>query len=354
MAPTGNCNRILQIHPTRRCNLRCLHCYSSSGPQERDELSVALLLKAITDASAQGYTVVSFSGGEPLLYKPLLELLEHAHRCQMLTTVASNGMLLDEQSLEKLCSTVDLLAISLDGMPASHNRMRASPQAFETMAARLEGVRQSGIPFGFIFTLTHHNFRELDWVANFALEQGARLLQIHPLQEVGRARQRLVGGRPNSSHSAYAYLKAMRLQKAVGDRLHVQIDLAHQDFLRSNPSSVFAGMSLTDEIQCPFADILSPLIIEADGTVVPIQHGLAREYALGNLREASLRELTTHWRRERYPSFLELCRRVFEEVTTPADFPITDWYDAIARQAENGVAIVKLVFEEQASNVSDY
>ncbi len=132
----------------------------------------------------------------------------------------------------------------------------------------------------------------------------------------------------------------MRLQKAIGDRLHVQIDLAHQDFLRSNPSSVYAEVSLTDQIERPFADILSPLIIEADGTVVPIQHGLAREYALGNLQEASLRELTTHWYRERYPSFLKLCRCVFEEVTTPADCPITNWYEAIARQAENGVAIV--------------
>ena len=27
-------SRILQIHPTRRCNLRCLHCYSLSGPEE--------------------------------------------------------------------------------------------------------------------------------------------------------------------------------------------------------------------------------------------------------------------------------------------------------------------------------
>lgn len=339
MAPTGNCNRILQIHPTRRCNLRCLHCYSSSGPQERDELSVALLLKAITDASAQGYTVASFSGGEPLLYKPLCELLLHAHRCQLLTTITSNGMLLNSQRLEQLRGTVDLLAISLDGMPASHNRMRASEQAFEIMEAQLEGVRKSGIPFGFIFTLTQHNFRELDWVANFALEQGARLLQIHPLEEVGRARQQLVGVTPNSKHLAYAYLKAMRLQTAVSDRLHVQIDLAHQDFLRLNPSSVYAEVSLTDKIGCLFADILSPLIIEADGTVVPIQHGFAREYALGNLQQASLHELTTHWRRERYPSFLELCRRVFKEVTTPADFPITDWYEALARQAENNVTL---------------
>jgi MoaA/NifB/PqqE/SkfB family radical SAM enzyme len=197
MGPTGNSYRVLQIHPTRRCNLRCLHCYSSSGPEESSELSLTLLCNALTDASKEKYTVAGISGGEPLLYKPLRELLEHAHQCGMITTVTSNGMLLTERRLETLRGVVDLLAISLDGGPASHNRMRASERAFEMMAARLDGVRRSGIPFGFIFTLTQHNLHELDWVANFALEQGAKLLQIHPLEEVGRANTFLPGVRPD-------------------------------------------------------------------------------------------------------------------------------------------------------------
>lgn len=67
---------------------------------------------------------------------------------------------------------------------------------------------------------------------------------------------------------------------------------------------------------------------------MPIQHGFARKYALGNLKVASLPELATDWRRKCYPSFLELCRSVYEEVTAPAELPIIDWYEAIARQAE--------------------
>jgi MoaA/NifB/PqqE/SkfB family radical SAM enzyme len=52
--------------------------------------------------------------------------------------------------------------------------MRASPHAFAQMASRLKGLRSSGIPFGFIFTLTQQNVHELQWVADFAAEQGAR------------------------------------------------------------------------------------------------------------------------------------------------------------------------------------
>ncbi len=183
MGPTGAA-RVVQVHPTRRCNLRCTHCYSFSSPEERDTLPVATLREAISDASAEGYNVVAFSGGEPLLYKPLPELLDHVHHCNLLATVTTNGILLDKRRLDMLRSRVDLLAISLDGIPESHNRVRAAPRAFEQMSARLDGLRHAGIPFGFIFTLTQHNLHEMEWVAQFAAEQGARLLQIHPLEEV--------------------------------------------------------------------------------------------------------------------------------------------------------------------------
>lgn len=47
--PTGR--RILQIHPTLRCNLRCEHCYSSSGPWEHQELDLNVVGNVLSDAA---------------------------------------------------------------------------------------------------------------------------------------------------------------------------------------------------------------------------------------------------------------------------------------------------------------
>jgi hypothetical protein len=80
---------------------------------------------------------------------------------------------------------------------------------------------------------------------------------------------------------------------------------------------------------------VSPLVIEADGTVVPIQYGFSRGYALGNLKEAPLGELAARWRRERYPAFRSLCLRVYEEITAPAELPFVNWYDAITRASKS-------------------
>jgi len=169
MDAPGATQPTIQIHPTRRCNLRCLHCYSRSGPEERDWLTCETLEDAITAAWAEGYRIASFSGGEPVLYGGLRRLLLHAKQLSMRTTVTSNGMLLTGERLAMLAGCTDVLAISLDGIPESHNRMRASSQAFERMQANLEGVRNSGIGFGFIFTLTLHNVNEVNWAAQFAV-----------------------------------------------------------------------------------------------------------------------------------------------------------------------------------------
>ena len=77
----------LQVHPGRRCNLRCLHCYSDSGPAVSERLDIDLLRGVVGDAAAIGYKVLSVSGGEPLLYPALGQLLRASHAAGLATTV---------------------------------------------------------------------------------------------------------------------------------------------------------------------------------------------------------------------------------------------------------------------------
>ncbi len=320
------------MHPTRRCNLRCLHCYSDSGPEQRDGLDRTRLCEALGDAAAEGFTVVGFSGGEPLLYEPLEATLDHAHSCGLITTVTSNGMLLTERRLEALAGRIDLLAISLDGVPQSHNRMRAHPRAFETMAKRLTALRRSDIPFGFIFTLTQHNVNELDWVAGFAEEQGAGLLQIHPLEDAGRAKTRLQGKCPDEVESLFAQLESLRLRAKAGGRMSIQIDISDSRRLAEAPERVFAGQPASPAEA--LGRLISPLVIEADGTVAPLQYGFARRFALGNLNEAPLRRLADDWRENGLDEFRRLCREVHAKLTDPGGPRFVNWYEAVGEHAE--------------------
>ncbi|NOT11849.1 MAG: radical SAM protein [Methylococcaceae bacterium] len=324
---TGN-TRVIQIHPSRLCNLSCLHCYSSSSPRERGALSAALLCNALTDMAAEGYDYLCISGGEPLLYKPLPDLLTHAKNLGLKTAIASNGMLLDEQHLTVLKNVVDTIAISLDGMPESHNRMRNSSLAFARMAANLDNLRKSGINFGFIFTLTQYNLNELDWVVRFALEQEAKLLQIHPLEESGFATGNLPEERPDRIESAYAYLLCETLKEQLKDQLYIQLDFASRQALTAYPDIVYAGDTLP-ETDAPLADCLDSLVIEPDGSVLPLQYGFSKHYSLGNLHSSDFKQLADDWRRERMSDFYALCRSVHQKVTTPGNPMIFNWDETL-------------------------
>ena len=329
MSLTGS-HRFLQVHPTRRCNLSCLHCYSSSGPDRREELPLAMLRGALDDAAAAGYDVASISGGEPTLYPGLAQLLEHARELGMRTTVTTNGMLLEGRRLDDLGGRADVLAISLDGVPASHDRMRGRAGAFAAMASRLEGVRAAGITFGFIFTLTQHNLDELGWVAQFALEQGASLLQIHPLEEVGRAFDRLVDRAP-TLEAAFAAIATARLREVIGDRIKVQLDFADAEACATSPCP-----SLPKLVRWTTRSRWRRWCTAGHRTGWyrgPDPARFPAEIRLGNLNDAPIRELSERRRRKGLADFLALSRSTFDAVTAPAEAPVVNWYDKLRRRA---------------------
>lgn len=333
MPPTGERARILQVHPSRRCNLSCRHCYSLSGPSERDRLDVSLLQQAIIDAAALGYNVASFSGGEPTIYPGLPALLDAAHGAGMFTAAVTNGMTLTDARLRSFRSRLDLLAVSLDGVPESHNRMRGSPRAFESMAARLPALRATGIRFGFIFTLTQSNLDELAWVVEFAVNQGAALLQVHPLEEVGRARDSLPGAEPDDMERAFAWLTVANLRDQYKDRLDIQLDLVDAETLANSPGAVFADELARPPANYQLADVLAPLIVEPDGQVAPLFYGFPRPLCLGSLLDAPLPALAARWQASRCEEFRAVCRQVLAERRNSSGLPIFNWYRAIADAA---------------------
>jgi len=148
---------------TKRCNLRCVHCYAGSRDETApDELSHAEGLALLDDLKAFGSPVVLFSGGEPLMRPDLLPLIEHAVQGGMRAVISTNGTLISRgvaRDLKKL--GLSYVGISLDGVEATHDRFRGVKGAF---GAAMEGIRncqEAGIKVGLRFTLNRHNFREV-------------------------------------------------------------------------------------------------------------------------------------------------------------------------------------------------
>jgi len=303
----------MQVHPGLRCNLACAHCYSASEPVARLEVDIDTLRRAVDDACQLGYRTMAVSGGEPLLYRDLAKLTAHAHAAGLTVTVTTNAMLVARR-LESMLGTVDVWAVSVDGSPDTHNRMRGSPRAFDAMVAGLEALRRAGVSFGVVHTLVEAGLGEVVWVADFAVTMGAALLQIHPLELAGRAAT-MGAMHPAQATLGRAYLAALALGAAYGATMAVHIDLCPRVTLLAHPELVYAG-DAAERDRAAGAGRLGNLAIESDGTIAPVAWGFSRRFALGDLSEERLAPSFQRWQRQGEEEFRALGRRVFAEVAT--------------------------------------
>ena len=154
---------------TRQCNLKCIHCYSSS--QNRlypDELTTEEAKAMIADLAAFGAPVLLFSGGEPLMRKDLPELAQYAVDRGMRAVISTNGTLIDA-AMARTFQRIGLsyVGVSLDGIQATHDRFRGTPGAFATALRGIRICRDAGIKVGVRFTINRGNAADVP--AIFAL-----------------------------------------------------------------------------------------------------------------------------------------------------------------------------------------
>ncbi|MBO9534970.1 MAG: radical SAM protein [Solirubrobacteraceae bacterium] len=324
---------VLQVHPSRRCNLSCGHCYSSSGPREDETLPQRLLVDAIREAAWFGYEQLAVSGGEPMLSEDLPVLLRRARTLEMTTSVTTNGLLLGQtRRWQRIAPLIDVLAISIDGTEEEHDRLRGRQGAYAHVVRNLEAVRATGTPFGFITTLTQYNAASIESVVRLAAEQGARSVQVHPLSGAGRAAIELPGEQPDAIELAAALLEARRLGEQYGVPVHVDALTADQLVLyRGDLVPPFPARSVTQ---------LAPvLIVESSGRVRPLAHELPDELAIGNLHRAPLHRLVAEWERsDRAARLAAACEETWTDLVGADADPAAAWADEVARRAAARVA----------------
>jgi MoaA/NifB/PqqE/SkfB family radical SAM enzyme len=322
-SPTGIAP-VLQVHPTRLCNIACAHCYSGSGPTIRGELPLELLSDTLEAAAGLGYRQLAVSGGEPLLYGSLPGLLAWAHGLGMLTTVTTNGMLLTPRRWEPLAGLVDVLAISIDGTPEEHDLIRRRDGAFARTIANLETARAWGGPFGFIFTLTQYNVDSLEYVVRLAAEEGARSVQVHPLTLYGRAEATMSGARPDEIELAAALCEAAMLAHELGVVVH--LDAVTADQLLGHRDVLVPRRPVSRLV-----DVAPVLVVDADGIVIPMTHDVNSSLRLGSLHETGLATLAARWLESGSGDRLAVaCEQTWVELTRTSPPLAVYWYDEVA------------------------
>jgi len=288
---------------TDRCNLSCAHCYSRSGP-DRDttaELSTGEALALIDDFSTMGVPLILFSGGEPLLRADIWELARHAHEKGIKMALSTNGTLITADIARKIReSGIEYAGISLDGAtPATHDRFRHSPGAFDRSIAAFSHCRDEGVRCGVRITLTKENCDELGALVDLAKTIGAGRFCLYWLVPTGRgmdAYNRLqLGPEAVTNALGLLYDKAQETDAGVMEFLTVDSpqDCVHllRSMERDQSPDLCDARSLIASSNggCSAGDRVAN--IDPLGNVYPCQFARSPEFLVGNVRQKPFSEL---------------------------------------------------------------
>ncbi len=284
---------------TRRCNLKCVHCYAHAKNIPFDnELSTTEGKFLIDDLSEFGVPVILFSGGEPLVRKDLPELADYAVKKGMRAVISTNGTLITPQTARTLKDIgLSYVGISLDGMEEINDRFRGVKGAFRSALEGIKNCKKAGIKVGLRFTINKSNDGQISEIFKLLEEMDIPRACFYHLVYAGRGSDLV---KEDLSHEESR--KAVDLILDLTKQLHDKGDLKeiltvdnHADgpylylrLLRENPERAREVLELLKMNQGNSSGI-GIGCVSWDGEVYADQFW--RHYSFGNVRNRPFSEI---------------------------------------------------------------
>lgn len=175
---------------TYRCQCSCIHCSASRYQTTDNELTLEQWKNILKDIASTGNLRLHITGGEPLLKKDFLEIIEFACSLGFFVFIESNGEFLTEDTISKLKSFgVNSIDISIDNADSSiHNKLRQRNNLFDKAIQSISLCKKHQVPVMLSAYATNENISDqsLFKLINFAQEINADSMRIMPPQPSGK------------------------------------------------------------------------------------------------------------------------------------------------------------------------
>ncbi len=179
---------------TKRCNLRCDHCYlNSTELNGGSDISTAEATGIIDSVAALSPgAMLILTGGEPLLRPDIFDIASYAADSGLTPVLGTNGTLIDEQTIKQIkASNIKGVGLSLDSVtPLFHDRFRALKGAWAKTLGAAALLHEHAIDFQFQFTVMRENMDQIQDVIELAAVTNARAINIFFLVCTGRGSDR--------------------------------------------------------------------------------------------------------------------------------------------------------------------
>lgn len=257
---------------TSRCNLRCIYCFSSSGPDrpasEMDTDEAFTVIRRLKDAEVLS---VWIGGGEPLIRDDILRILKFLRRNDFFVQLSTNGILLHgkKELISQISDLVDEVHIPLDGAtPETHNKQRGGYRKVVEVIREFTNLDKTLVSTGTV--VTKINLGEIDSIIEQARSLGVNAWVWSPLFPIGRG-ETLKHIMLTKEDLVYLYKKLTKIAEELKDEL----------LILSHTPGVSITKMLKPTARCGAA--VYYIAIMPNGDVYPCGYFRWSEWKLGNI-----------------------------------------------------------------------
>lgn len=185
---TGPMRPVVIWNLTRRCNLKCRHCYAVAADHHfPGELTSEEAFTVLDDLAQYRIPALILSGGEPLSRADTLDIARRSKAYGLYTALSSNGTPIDDSTADEIAKIgFDYVGISLDGIGRTNDWFRGQDGAFEAALAGVRACLARDIKVGLRYTMTSENAEQLPELLDLAEAEGVEKFYLSHLVYAGR------------------------------------------------------------------------------------------------------------------------------------------------------------------------
>lgn len=176
---------------TLRCDHACTHCGSRAGVARPDELTTDEALRVVDQLAALGTKEVVLIGGEAYLHDGFLTIVRALAERDITAGMTTGGRGVDAELARAMREAgMQRVSVSIDGLEATHDRMRARRGSFADGRRALEALGAVGLVVQANTNFNRLNERELEPLYDVLRAAGVRNWQVQLTSPLGRAADR--------------------------------------------------------------------------------------------------------------------------------------------------------------------
>lgn len=214
----------LYLFLTNDCNLRCSHCYVSSGDHVPPrEMTTEEVFRLVDEARDLGVGRFLITGGEPFMARDIFEIIGYV-TAESDLVLLTNGLFFSDKYLQRLAESRGRgrlsFQVSLDGPTAQLHEAIRGRGTFDKTLGGIRRAIAAGLELSVSTAVSERTLDQMADVTRLVASLGVHTQHILWMQEWGRA----LDHRPELMTPPSRVVKVMRDCRAVGDELGVTID----------------------------------------------------------------------------------------------------------------------------------